>query len=190
MRWRIWNFPLKVFEAGRDSVKAFKKWRLQGPRIEKAAILGRKRNRDATPIWSWTVLVSPHLVLWPLIHDEISDCATDSKVIGYAKTSLNPSAHFTVTVSTSPSWQVWECNAMLTLLQRGMYIQSLLKYAQSSPILVKWMNLWLWKPTDFQVSRPVHLSLYPAYCWRYYECLIGQLLQMHAGTSLSFSCVN
>ncbi|XP_024365108.1 uncharacterized protein [Physcomitrium patens] len=42
----------RLFEAGRDSVKAFKKWRLQGPRIEKAAILGRKRNRDATPIWS------------------------------------------------------------------------------------------------------------------------------------------
>lgn len=42
----------RLFEAGRNSMKAFKKWRLQGPRLERAAILGRKRNRDATPIWS------------------------------------------------------------------------------------------------------------------------------------------
>jgi hypothetical protein len=48
----IWILSRKVFEAGRDSMKAFKKWRLQGPRLERAAILGRKRTRDATPIWS------------------------------------------------------------------------------------------------------------------------------------------
>ncbi|GLJ48147.1 hypothetical protein SUGI_1016720 [Cryptomeria japonica] len=36
----------QLFEAARDSMKAFKKWRLQGPRLEKASVLGRKRKQN------------------------------------------------------------------------------------------------------------------------------------------------
>lgn len=39
-----------VFEAGRESMRAFQKWRLQGPRLERAAILGRKRGRGTVPV--------------------------------------------------------------------------------------------------------------------------------------------
>jgi hypothetical protein len=44
-------FVIEVFEAGRDSMRAFQKWRLQGPRLERAAILGRKRGREV-PMWT------------------------------------------------------------------------------------------------------------------------------------------
>jgi GINS complex subunit 3 len=33
-----------LFEAGRDSMRTFQKWRLQGPQLERAPILGRKRR--------------------------------------------------------------------------------------------------------------------------------------------------
>jgi GINS complex subunit 3 len=33
-----------VFQAGRDSMTAFKKWRLEGTRMERATILGKKRK--------------------------------------------------------------------------------------------------------------------------------------------------
>ncbi|KAJ7564820.1 hypothetical protein O6H91_02G034800 [Diphasiastrum complanatum] len=36
----------QMLEAGRNSMKAFKKWRLQGARIERAAVLGRKRRQN------------------------------------------------------------------------------------------------------------------------------------------------
>eukprot|EP00249_Psilotum_nudum_P009592 c22029_g1_i4 orf=194-748(+) len=34
----------QLFEAGRDSMKAFKKWCLRGTRLERAAVLGKKRR--------------------------------------------------------------------------------------------------------------------------------------------------
>lgn len=36
----------QLFDAAYTSMKAFKKWRLEGPRLEKASVLGRKRRRD------------------------------------------------------------------------------------------------------------------------------------------------
>ncbi|BBN13560.1 GINS complex subunit 3 [Marchantia polymorpha subsp. ruderalis] len=36
-----------LFEAARDSMKAFNKWRFQGCRLERAAVLGRKRRHIA-----------------------------------------------------------------------------------------------------------------------------------------------
>ncbi|GJN35122.1 hypothetical protein PR202_gb23864 [Eleusine coracana subsp. coracana] len=36
--------PHKVFESARESMVAFKKWRLGGVRMQKASILGRKRK--------------------------------------------------------------------------------------------------------------------------------------------------
>jgi len=33
-----------VYEAGQSSTAAFKKWRMGGPRLQKASVLGRKRK--------------------------------------------------------------------------------------------------------------------------------------------------
>ncbi|KAL3691586.1 hypothetical protein R1sor_005237 [Riccia sorocarpa] len=37
----------QLFEAARDSVKSYNKWRFQGARLERAAVLGRKRRLNA-----------------------------------------------------------------------------------------------------------------------------------------------
>eukprot|EP01018_Ginkgo_biloba_P039428 Gb_08816 [translate_table: standard] len=36
----------QLFEAARDSMRGFKKWRLQSSRLEKPSIIGRKRRRN------------------------------------------------------------------------------------------------------------------------------------------------
>ncbi len=41
---------MTVFEAGRDSMRTFQKWRLQGPQLERAPILGRKRRWLRAPL--------------------------------------------------------------------------------------------------------------------------------------------
>lgn len=38
------NEETKLYEAGQSSTAAFKKWRMGGPRLQKASILGRKRK--------------------------------------------------------------------------------------------------------------------------------------------------
>ncbi|CAH9063227.1 unnamed protein product [Cuscuta epithymum] len=35
---------MKLYEAGQSSIMAFKKWRMGGPRLQKASVLGRKRK--------------------------------------------------------------------------------------------------------------------------------------------------
>lgn len=35
---------MKLYEAGQSSMAAFKKWRMGGPRFQKASVLGRKRR--------------------------------------------------------------------------------------------------------------------------------------------------
>ncbi|RAL38124.1 hypothetical protein DM860_000818 [Cuscuta australis] len=39
---------MKLFEAGQSSTMAFKKWRMGGPRMQKAHVLGRTRKRKPT----------------------------------------------------------------------------------------------------------------------------------------------
>lgn len=39
----LW-LTFEVYEAGQSSTAAFKKWRMGGPRLQKASILGRKRK--------------------------------------------------------------------------------------------------------------------------------------------------
>uniref|UniRef100_A0A0A9F7V8 Uncharacterized protein n=1 Tax=Arundo donax TaxID=35708 RepID=A0A0A9F7V8_ARUDO len=41
---RLTKEETRVFESARESMAAFKKWRAGGVRMQKASILGRKRN--------------------------------------------------------------------------------------------------------------------------------------------------